>query len=160
MAVLPSRFGVVAVLGILAVAGMLPTSAAAKGDHSSSGARASFSVHPAAHNGRTGPMGRVAIPRRAFAESQRRGRFGHRFANDLSDSFWPYGAYFDGLPADDYSSGADISGGPEVFVLPPTTSPPQGIAEPVPPLDFSYVPGCRPIPNGYHCDDANRQASK
>ena len=62
----------------------------------------------------------------------------------------PYGIYFDGSSGDGGPDASDASVSPEVILLPSPGTPPPATSEP--PLDLSYVPGCRPIPNGYHCD--------
>jgi hypothetical protein len=62
---------------------------------------------------------------------------------------WPSGPYTSAdVPA--FQDETPVS--PEVIVL--TSSPPFGAPPAMPPaqMDFGYVPGCRAIPNGYHCD--------
>ena len=66
---------------------------------------------------------------------------------------WPYVPYFDTGPVVAEPSVASVAPvGPQVIVL---SNPPNGASGPTvtaPPVDDSYVAGCRAIPNGYHCD--------
>ena len=158
MAFPPRRFGVIAVLSTVAVAGILPAFAALGSNVRFEQHTSISSMHAPPHVGQTRVAGRLAIQHRGLAEGLRQFSPLRRFDNDFSASVWPYGLYSEGLPADAYSSATETPS--DLEVLPNATSPAAGIREPEPPLDFSYVPGCRPIPNGYHCDDQNLQASQ
>lgn len=62
---------------------------------------------------------------------------------------WPYAPFLDtaGFPVEN-----ETPVGPEVIIL--SNSPPAGSAPAAPQAlaDYSYILGCRAIPNGYHCD--------
>ena len=125
-------------LGALAFAGTLPASAAIGGNHMTAGhPPVNVSVHSPAHSRRP------TIYHHGSARIR-------QFNNRLPGTFLPYGAYFDGSSGDDYPDASESPAGPEVILVPSPSSPPPAMPEP--PLDLSYVPGCRPIPNGHHCD--------
>jgi hypothetical protein len=104
-------------------------------------------------------VGRLRFQHRLFAREEFGRNGGRLFGNNFVGPFglaWPF---FYGLPGDFYSGGTETPAGPEVVVLstPPSIAPP--IPTPQAPLDFSYVAGCHPIPNGYHCDSQHQQTS-
>lgn len=78
--------------------------------------------------------------------------------------YWPY-SYWPGDWSDYGFSGPSWPGGAQVVVAPPPAPAlPQiivirpataGSAMSEAKLDYSYVPGCHAIPNGYHCDSAH-----
>jgi hypothetical protein len=142
-------------LGIIAVAGALPASAARVGGAHASGHIGS--VHVPMHSAQTPIAGRFAARRRMLAG--REFRLGHHrtFERDFSGALWPYRPYSDGLPSDDYSTDTEAPAAPEVLVNPWASNPVPKAGGPEPPQDFSYVPGCHAIPNGYHCDGQHQQ---
>ena len=73
---------------------------------------------------------------------------------------WQYGGAGGVWPSGPYTS-ADFPAiqdqtpvSPEVIILSnsPQVGFPPSPPPPAIPMDFGYVPGCRAIPNGYHCD--------
>lgn len=77
------------------------------------------------------------------------GQWQHRGPGGVRPS-WPYGAF---VPA--IQDQTPVS--PEVIIL--TNAPRVGLPPPTSPaaMDFGYIPGCRAIPNGYHCDPARHE---
>ena len=64
----------------------------------------------------------------------------------------PYGLYI-GATVPAFQDETPVH--PQVIVL--SNSPQPGPAAPQAQMDFGYVPGCRAIPNGYHCDPARHE---
>ncbi len=139
MAVLNCRFWAIALLGIITLGGTLP--AYAFGGH------AAAPMHIQREVGRLRAQRRIMVPRREPHSNR-----GRAIDNNVASAFGSDSPYFDGLPADVYSDGTETPAGPDVVLLPnpPSVTAPNPALEA--PLDFSYVTGCRPIPNGYHCD--------
>ena len=71
---------------------------------------------------------------------------------------WPYEPLLDTAPLDTTQTGTDAPSDPCVIVMsnPPNRAP-SGTA-PVAPADYGYA-GCHAIPNGYHCDNPDSQAT-
>lgn len=137
------NLGLAAVLGAIAFTCTPPASAAFGGNHmAAERPLPHFYVHAPAHSGR---------PVIHYHDLARVRQFNHR----PPAGFLPYGIYFDGSSGIDDPVGSDASAGPEVIPLQSPVSPLPATSEP--PLDLSYIPGCRPIPNGYHCDAPEHQ---
>jgi hypothetical protein len=66
--------------------------------------------------------------------------------------FWPDSTFIDSAPTEPSSGGDEISPNPYVIVSPPQASSPQAQTPSQAAPDYSYVAGCRAIPNGYSCD--------
>lgn len=101
---------------------------------------------------------RVKVPRQVTGLSPIRT---HNLAHEPKQAvveIWPYLAADGGTYVGPPAAGA-ASDAPEVIVVGslPATSPAASAAEPLP--DYSYVPGCHAIPNGYTCDTHRHEGS-
>jgi hypothetical protein len=69
----------------------------------------------------------------------------------LPVAIWPYEPYIDAPLTSVAPTGSEAAPAPQIIIVqsdnPARFTPPK----PEAPLDFSYVPACRAIPNGYHC---------
>jgi hypothetical protein len=66
---------------------------------------------------------------------------------------WPYEPYIDMPPTAVAPSESAAASAPQVIIIQSDNPARVGPTKPEAPLDFSYVPECRAIPNGYHCGD-------
>ena len=71
----------------------------------------------------------------------------------LPVAIWPYEPYIDTPPTAVAPSESEAAPAPQVIIIQSDNSARYGPTRPDAPLDFSYVPECRAIPNGYHCGD-------
>lgn len=136
------RIGGVSVIAVVCLLGA--------GDISTASARsvqgAVFRPAPAARGLILTPGRGVASPRIASTRPHdgisRRGEFGR----GLPVLGWPYFPAFDAYPLSDSSAAPQ----PQVIVVSGGAG--GAAADPRPQADYSFVAGCRAIPNGYHCD--------
>jgi hypothetical protein len=71
----------------------------------------------------------------------------------LPVAIWPYEPYIDTSPAQVAPTESEAAPAPQVIIIQSDNPARFRPTKPEAPLDFSYVPECRAIPNGYHCDD-------
>ncbi len=91
------------------------------------------------------------VARSADVQNDVRFRRHTRLQNGLP-IIWPYASFTDATPLDVPPSQNEGPSSPSVIVM---SSLPNGVPDrvvPETPPDYGYVAGCRPIPNGYHCD--------
>src|SRR5882724_1750551 len=69
--------------------------------------------------------------------------------------FWPDSTFIYSAPIEPTSGGDEISPNPYVIISPLQASSPQAQTPSQAAPDYSYVAGCRAIPNGYSCDTAH-----
>jgi hypothetical protein len=71
---------------------------------------------------------------------------------------WPYLWPLDSTPGVISLTGSDAPSTPQVIVVAGSAAdaPPRSAPDP----DYGYVPGCRAIPGGYHCDTQRRPATE
>ena len=102
--------------------------------------------------GDAGGLGGHQNPRQCQSQygqwSYGRSRYG-RSQYGMSNGAWPYGPYI-GATESMVPDGAPVQ--PQVVVLTNAPQPAPAPATAPVPMDLGYVPGCRAIPNGYHCD--------
>jgi hypothetical protein len=119
-------------------------------------------VSPIFRSGRIGTPGLLAGSRGVRNGVFRRGA---PFRNPDLAGIWPYpwwpidttqGWPIDTMPAE---VGTAVPSEPQVIVISGSNYA-QGHIAPPPgdPPDYSYVPGCHAIPNGYHCDVLGHEA--
>jgi hypothetical protein len=159
----------IAALGLLGTASIAPTFA--RGGAVGFGRASGFIVH----GQRTFARSHVVTPRnsvrnRAFMARNVIGfqnDFRFRNRNQLQNSWplsgWPYYSWpgYYSWPMD--TTPATVDGGPaspSVIVI--SAVPDRGPERTVPqtPADYSYVPGCHAVPNGYHCDVSPNAGAK
>jgi hypothetical protein len=88
---------------------------------------------------------------RADVQNDLRFRRHTRLQNGLP-IIWPYSSFTDATPLEVLPSQDESPSSPSVIVI---SGLPNGLpdhAVPEAPPDYSYIAGCRAIPNGYHCD--------
>jgi hypothetical protein len=141
--------------------GSIAPASARGGATGSGGARASSAFFM--HGSRTftrshGVTPRFAARNRAFIarnigfQNGLRFRRGNQFLNSWPIGVWPYW-WPDSWPMDTTPVAVGQSpSDPTVIVISGVPNLPPVQTAPQTPADYSYVPGCRPVPNGYHCD--------
>jgi hypothetical protein len=154
----------IVILSLLGTGSIAPALARG-GATGSGGARASSAFF--VHGSRTFTRSHAVTPRfaarnRAFiarnigVRNGLRFRGGNQFLNSWPLGFWP-DWWSDSWPYSWPTGTTPVAAGqgpsdPSVIVissvpnLAPVQTPPQA------PPDYSYVPGCHAVPNGYHCD--------
>jgi hypothetical protein len=65
---------------------------------------------------------------------------------------WPYSSFTDATPTDVLPSQSEVLSSPSVIAMSGLPNGASDIAVPETPPDYSYIAGCRAIPNGYYCD--------
>jgi hypothetical protein len=77
----------------------------------------------------------------------------------LPTAIWPYSSFTDTLPLEVPSTQSEAPVAPMVTLMSglPNGVPDRTVPETTP--DYSYVAGCRAIPNGYHCDTPHSTAA-
>jgi hypothetical protein len=156
-------------LPAIAMLGVLSTPAFARGGAGGSGtapASSAFFVHGSAYGARTFARNHVArritVPNSAFIARNFGIRNDLRFRqrNQLQD-VWPIGAWPYSWPMD--TAPVTVDGGlanPSVIVISAAPSSAPERTGPQTPPDYSYVPGCHAVPNGYHCDVSSKAEAK
>jgi hypothetical protein len=71
----------------------------------------------------------------------------------LPVAIWPYEPYIDTPLTEVAPTESEAAPAPQVIIIPSDNPARFRPTRPEAPLDFSYVPECRAIPNGYHCGD-------
>ena len=74
-------------------------------------------------------------------------------------AIWPYEPYIDTPPTEVAPTESEAAPAPQVIIIPSDNPARFRPTRPEAPLDFSYVPECRAIPNGYHCGDRQGASS-
>jgi hypothetical protein len=158
----------IAVLALLGTTALPP--AFARGSAGGFGglrASSAFAVHGSVHGRRTFARSRVGTPRfigpnRAFIGRnvgfRNDFRLGQR--NQFLDA-WPIAAWPYSWPMDD--TPVTVGGSPSSPSVIVISGVPNSAAErtvPQTPPDYSYVAGCRAVPNGYHCDVSPQAGAK
>lgn len=135
--------GLLIALLLLSMMQMHPASARGGGGHGSvvgSGCRAGVATQghgpPSSSRHSTARKGTVFLRPRHTARSY----YGY-----------PGWAWTDAPSVDAAAPQLEVTG-PHVIIVGQSSPAPTDRIASAPPLDYSYVPGCRPIPNGYHCD--------
>jgi hypothetical protein len=98
------------------------------------------------------------IARNTGVQNDLRLRRGAQLQNGWPIAIWPYLSSIDTTPIVVPPVGSEIPSDQPVIVI---SGSPNGAPEPAalePPRDYSYVAGCRAIPNGYHCDAPHSEA--
>lgn len=124
------------------------------GGHGLSTLRFPARISPILRTGRFGTPGIVGGPRNFQNNVFRRGG---AFPNSGLAGIWPYPWWpTDTMPA---QVGTAVPSAPQVIVI-SSSNYAQGRIPPTPgdPPDYSYVPGCQAIPNGYHCETPVHEA--
>jgi hypothetical protein len=146
---------IAAILGLLGTGSMAPAVArGGGGGHGIGIARFPARVSPVFRLGRIRTPGFVAGRDRVRNDVFRRG---DAFRNSGLAGIWPYPWWpYDTTPAD---VGTAVPSEPHVIVISDSNYT-QGRIAPTPgdPPDYSYIPGCHAIPNGYHCDAPRPEA--
>jgi hypothetical protein len=143
------------ILGLLETGSMAPAFARGGGGaHGIGIGRFPARVSPIFRSGRIRARGMVAGPGGVQNGGFHRGA---AFRNPGLAGIWPYPWWpIDTTPTE---VGAAVPSEPQVIVI-SSSNYAQGRIAPAPgdPPDYSYVPGCHAIPNGYHCDAPRHEA--
>jgi hypothetical protein len=142
---------VIAIVSLLGTAGITP--ALGRGGHQGA-SLAGLPATVSAHVSRTPIRSHAGTPRFAGHNAFQSDRFGRRVALQNRESLliWPYSSTDGVTPIEVPVAGSEVSSDPQVIIIPgPASSAPEQTT-PEAPTDYSYVPGCHAIPNGYHCD--------
>jgi hypothetical protein len=115
---------------------------------------AGFGSTVSAQVSRTPIRSHEGTPRFAGHNAFQSDRFGRRGAprNRESLLIWPYSSIDGAIPVEVPVAGSEVSSDPQVIMIPGPAGGAPGQTAPEAPADYSYVPGCHAIPNGYHCD--------
>lgn len=146
----------IATLGLCAAGGITPVSARGGGHGIGISSYPRTLSVPAprvsAHDG-------AVTPRVFVGRSDLRSRRGNQIENGWPVGLWPYGSTWYPAPLETSAGGDDMPANPQVIVVSGLiTNAPERTA-PQAPADYSYVPGCHAIPNGYHCDVARKDTA-
>jgi hypothetical protein len=154
------------ILGLLGTGSMAPAFARGGGGgggaHGIGIARSPARVSPIFRSGRIGIPG-VTGGLGGFQNNVFRGGTARR--NSGLAGIWPYPWWpidtTEGWPIDTTTAqvGTAVPSEPQVIVISGSNYA-QGRIAPAPgdPPDYSYIPGCHAIPNGYHCDAPGHEA--
>jgi hypothetical protein len=151
------------ILGLLGPGIMSPAFARGGGGaHGIGIARVPARVSPIFRSGRIGTPG---VTRGLGGVQNDVFRRGAGFGNPGLAGIWPYPWWpidtTQGWPIDTTPAqvGTAVPSEPQVIVI-SSSNHAQGRTAPPPgdPPDYSYVPGCHAIPNGYHCDAPGHEA--
>jgi hypothetical protein len=107
--------------------------------------------------------GGVATPRivarHIEVQNELRSRHHVQLENGWPIAIWPFFSSIDTTPTEAPLVGSEVSSNTPVIVISgsPNGAPDRAVSEKS--LDYSYVAGCRAIPNGYHCDAPHNEAA-
>jgi hypothetical protein len=112
------------------------------------GVRSSTITPPTSGSLRASPI----VPRRINVADELRARGRGSFENGFPIGAWPYWPTIGTV-------GGEAPSSPAVIVVSAAQTPAsqRTLSDQFP--DYSYIPGCHAIPNGYHCDTTQKQAA-
>jgi hypothetical protein len=93
-----------------------------------------------------------------ISNSQRAERDRHKQAS-VATTVWPFTPFVDTSAAQLVPIDNQPPAEPQVIIVSNAQQPQSDRPRSDMPPDFGYVPGCRAIPNGYHCDNPHTETS-
>jgi hypothetical protein len=148
---------VIAVLSLLGASVVAPALARGGVNTGMVGFRSGFAMHTARPPTRSHVVMRTSSPAIRMFKNELRFRR-TQLQNGLPITIWPYSPYTDTAPMDVPLTQSEVLPSPPVILMSGLSSGGLDRTGPETRPDFSYVAGCRAIPNGYHCNTPHKEA--